>query len=396
MKENKNGRSSRSITEAILYIAAFIFLAVAVYSGCRSYRIFMEYKKGKDTYKEISEHVVTKAVPAEEGNKEEKKWKGGCPITVDFDALKKENGDVIGWICCEGTQVSYPVLQGKTNDTYLRTMINGEYNTAGCIFMDTACLPDLSDPVSILYGHNMHDGSMFAIVDRYKDQAAYDAHPVYWYLTPGENYRLDVLAGYITPSDSPVYSLFGTEEEMDGFIDSSINESMFRASSYPEDISHIFVFSTCDYKYEGARFVLVCNTVREKDILDTEGGRCSFREFLAPSYEPDTQAISSPFIVSPGPAGPSGTESSGAETYPGVGTPAMSSSYEKEGRSIMTVTLDFTDIVFPRPGTYTYFLRGNLPEASDQDDEVRLLEVHVTDSGSKMEISGFTMCPDWP
>ena len=44
---------------------------------------------------------------------------------VDWEGLKAVNDDVVGWVQIPGTVVNFPVYQGETNDTYLRTSAEG-------------------------------------------------------------------------------------------------------------------------------------------------------------------------------------------------------------------------------------------------------------------------------
>ena len=80
---------------------------------------------------------------------------------VDFSLLKQENEDIVGWIYCEGTPISYPVVQSGDNQYYLHRLINGEYNIAGSIFMDYRNNAELEDNNTIIYGHNMKNNTMF-------------------------------------------------------------------------------------------------------------------------------------------------------------------------------------------------------------------------------------------
>ena len=50
---------------------------------------------------------------------------------MDFTALQEVNPDVVGWLVIPGTGISYPLLQGATNQTYLRHTWRGEYSTRG-------------------------------------------------------------------------------------------------------------------------------------------------------------------------------------------------------------------------------------------------------------------------
>ena len=80
---------------------------------------------------------------------------------IDFSALDFQNPDVVAWIQIPGTQINYPVVQGKDNDYYLHRDLNGQKSTAGTIFLDYADQADFSSLHNVLYGHHMKNGSMF-------------------------------------------------------------------------------------------------------------------------------------------------------------------------------------------------------------------------------------------
>ena len=139
-----------------------IFTAIFLFSGYNLLKIFLEYHAGTSEYSQAANQYVKEK---EDGNKEPvadlEEGSDTCPIEIDFASLQAENPDVVGWIYSPDTVINYPVMKGETNDTYLHTMLNGQYNSSGSIFMDYRNNPDLSDYVTILYGHHMKNGSMF-------------------------------------------------------------------------------------------------------------------------------------------------------------------------------------------------------------------------------------------
>lgn len=82
---------------------------------------------------------------------------------VDFESLQNINSDIYAWIRIDGTPVNYPVLQSPTDDTlYLDHDSDKQYNRNGAIFSEHQYnSTDFSDPVTVLYGHNMASGEMF-------------------------------------------------------------------------------------------------------------------------------------------------------------------------------------------------------------------------------------------
>lgn len=82
---------------------------------------------------------------------------------VDFEALQKANSDIYAWIRIDGTPVDYPVVQSPTDDSfYLDHDSDKQYNVNGAIFSEHQYNSlNFSDPVTVLYGHNMASGEMF-------------------------------------------------------------------------------------------------------------------------------------------------------------------------------------------------------------------------------------------
>ncbi len=97
------------------------------------------------------------------------------PLAVDFESLKAINPDVKGWLYIEALDISYPVVQGPDNDTYLHTTYEGTSRTnfAGSIFLDYQNQDDFSDGNTIVYGHNMKNLSMFGKLKQMKEQKKY-------------------------------------------------------------------------------------------------------------------------------------------------------------------------------------------------------------------------------
>ena len=164
-----------------------------------------------------------------------------------------------GWIYCPDTVVNYPVMHGEDNDLYLHHMVNREYNFAGCIFEDCDNSRGQTDPATILYGHSMNDGSMFAMIHEYTKQEYYDKHPTMWYLTPTQNYRLNLVAGFVAAENDPVYNLFQTPQEMQAYLKDALDKSTFQSDKqyYLETVDRIIVLSTCAYEFNNARYILI-------------------------------------------------------------------------------------------------------------------------------------------
>lgn len=184
-----------------------------------------------------------------------------APIKVDFEALRRKNEDIIAWLYSEDTPINLPVLQAGDNDYYLYRLADGSYNPAGSLFADYRNNADFSSPNTIIYGHNMKNGSMFGSLREYRNQDYYDEHPVIWLLTPEEDYRLELVAGFVTADDNRIYTLEQDEDSMLELAEEAIKYSAFDSGAEAVPGSRYLTLSTCTYDYDNARYVLLCRLV---------------------------------------------------------------------------------------------------------------------------------------
>lgn len=111
---------------------------------------------------------------------------------TDLAALRAVNPDVAGWIDVPGTRLSYPFMKCGDASTYLRTAWDGSAATAGSIFMEPGCDPGLGGFNTILYGHNMLDGSMFGTLAEYRDHDWWSGHQTLYLVADGGVFRYRV------------------------------------------------------------------------------------------------------------------------------------------------------------------------------------------------------------
>lgn len=239
-------------------IGAALLLAIFLYAASQ----IVSYLRAENENRQLSEDLIEKAVhtppPSSQApDSSEPQSPETVPIEVDFETLWQENEDIVAWLYCENTPIHYPIVQGNDNNYYLRRLLNGEYNINGTIFLDYRCQSDFRDFNSIIYGHHMKSGEMFGTLPNYKDQEYYDEHPVMYLLTPEQNYKIELVAGYITPSDSDTYSLPNTAEEKKAFLEHALQESTFVSSVSVNETDSFVSLSTCSYEYENARYVVV-------------------------------------------------------------------------------------------------------------------------------------------
>lgn len=146
-------------------------------------------------------------------------------IPVDFASLQQMNPDIYAWIRIEGTEIDYPVVQSAEDDSYyLNHTVEGKEGYPGSIYSESVNSKDFSDFNTILYGHNMKDGSMFQNLHKYQDAAYMEEHPTVIIYTPDQVLRYRIFAA-VTYSDVHLAYAFEyqTETGRQAFLDSVCN-----------------------------------------------------------------------------------------------------------------------------------------------------------------------------
>jgi sortase B len=147
---------NRRVALGVLAVFAFVGLLLTFLNAAREIVPQMaEYRAAAREYQEIRAIARAPMTEANEGD-------AGEPQSIDWAALHLLNPEIIAWIVIDGTTIDYPITQGADNDWYLHHTASGERNPSGAIFMDFRNASDFSDGHTLIYGHNMQDGSMFA------------------------------------------------------------------------------------------------------------------------------------------------------------------------------------------------------------------------------------------
>ncbi len=180
-------------------------------------------------------------------------------LDIDWDALKAENPDVVAWVYIQGTDISYPVVQGDDNDYYLTHSYTGARSSSGSIFLDCDNNPDFMDMHNVLYGHNMLDGSMFAQILNFKDQDFLDHGYKILILTPRYAYVLKPAFTYICDGAEELRQLgFTTTGQLQTYITELMGHAVTESTVDTTKIDKLFSLVTCSYEADDVRTVLCC------------------------------------------------------------------------------------------------------------------------------------------
>lgn len=182
---------------------------------------------------------------------------------VDFTALQGINDDIIGWLKVGALDISYPVTQAQDNDYYLHLTFELVQNAAGCIFVDYQNRQDFQDDNTIVYGHNMKDGSMFGTLKNFVQDGVYESDPYFWIYTPERIYKYEIFNCSTVGAVSNTYTLeFGSRKEFQDYLDKALMQSQVDSSKVKVKSSDkIVTLSTCTGDEE-TRFVVQGKLVR--------------------------------------------------------------------------------------------------------------------------------------
>lgn len=270
MKRNTNEKRAadkiasgkKKQNKVVYYVILVILLGILVFSVTKIVSYFKQQADADQQQSEIQEGFVTPGdeqtdptVPDEgEEEKEPEPVKPPDPetIKVDFAGLTSKYPDVVGYIYAANTKIQYPIVQSSSNDFYLDHDLDGKDNNNGSIFMEHLCASDFSDKNTIIYGHNMKSGLMFANLVNYKNQSYYNAHPYMYIYTPTQDYKLNLFAGFVCEHDDEVYALSLSQSQL---------QAMAAKSTFKANIGvptgRVVTLSTCSYEFNDARYVVV-------------------------------------------------------------------------------------------------------------------------------------------
>ena len=313
MTDNRKKRKAGNVIRTVILLAAMV---VFCFSAYKLVDIYMGYKQGSDEYSAIGKYAAledqqepeikdepeetsgndssgdgvvldteisgteTASTAEKEGEdfiyetETEEDAKTGETIVqkkklyymknpVDFMALQGINDDIVGWLKVGALDISYPVTQASDNDYYLHLTFELVQNAAGCIFVDYQNRPDFQDDNTIIYGHNMKDGSMFGTLKNFVQDGVYESDPYFWIYTPERIYKYEIFNCSTVGAVSNTYTLeFGSRKEFQNYLDKALMQSQVDSSKVKVKSSDkIVTLSTCTGDEE-TRFVVQGKLVR--------------------------------------------------------------------------------------------------------------------------------------
>lgn len=264
----------------LLTLLLVVAVGVFAYSGYRLFGYYMAYKAGSDEYSKLNEdflettkssekapeadtpsaltdvtlledpktlpQILEKAAHETASENQETKSLPTLVNPVDFTELQAINPEVIGWIRVGAINISYPVARAEDNDFYLHRTFRKVDNFAGCIFENCDNSPFFTDQNTIIYGHNMKNGSMFGQLRKFSEQETLDKNPYFWMFTPNFIYQYRIFSSSVVGTTGDPYTTRFTLEDFQKFINDSAARSEINCGDVSVTTSdRLMTLSTC-------------------------------------------------------------------------------------------------------------------------------------------------------
>ena len=192
-----------------------------------------------------------------------------------FEALYLRNPDIAGWVKIPDTKLDYAVMQAEDNDKYHRTDIDLKPNDWGIPYVDFRV--DQSKPSynTVIYGHNMNDGTMFGYLQAYKKLSYYQQHPLISYNSVYRKDMYKIFAVVVCKADDPDFDYHNFIDSDDDaakneYIEKIMERSIIKTTVDVKATDRLLTLSTCDYTFRDpdtnkliARLVIFSRAVRE-------------------------------------------------------------------------------------------------------------------------------------
>ena len=182
--------------------------------------------------------------------------------------LKERNADFYGWVCIEGTKLNYPVMYTPDDPQhYLRRAFDGSYASSGVPFLDGSCFAGCGN--ALIYGHYMRNGTMFATVASYAEEAFWRAHPQIRFDTLEESGTYEVFAAFYTHIYQEGeegfryyrYTDLTAEDDFTAYVSQVCEQALYDTGIRPVFGDQLLTLSTCSYHTDDGRFVVVARRI---------------------------------------------------------------------------------------------------------------------------------------
>lgn len=117
---------------------------------------------------------------------------------LDFDELLADvNAEIFAWMTVPGTNIDDPLVQHDGYDGfYLNHNLDMNRGLPGAYFIESCNHTDLEDRMTVVYGHNMANGTAFAELHWFEEKKFFEENRYIFVYTPETVYVYEIFAAY--------------------------------------------------------------------------------------------------------------------------------------------------------------------------------------------------------
>lgn len=207
------------------------------------------------------ENIIRKEEEAKKEKEQEKKER-----MLKVGKLQEINSDIVGWIEIEGTNINYPVLQGKDNNYYLDHNYKKQKTEKGSIFLDKSYDWDIKSNNLIIYGHNLVNGQMFKDLLKYAKEDFYKKHKAIRFTTEKEDKEYEIISAFkskvYNQKEKNAFRYYDfinskSEKEYNNFVKQAKEASLYGTKNTAKYGDELITLITCAYHVDDGRFVVI-------------------------------------------------------------------------------------------------------------------------------------------
>ena len=174
-----------------------------------------------------------------------------------LDLKRSVNEDIEAWIRIPNSCIDYPIVYSEDNNFYLNHDVYRKYAAAGSIFIDKRNNKEFMDFNTIIYGHNMKNGTMFGELINFNNMGYFLNNPTAQIFLPDATYTLEIFAFIKLMYDDEI--IYGSVSETNciEFIKYVKSTALQYRDIQLSDNDRIVTLSTCTNDLADARIVLL-------------------------------------------------------------------------------------------------------------------------------------------
>ncbi len=262
----------------MMIVLAAVFAAIFLFSGVMLWQDYRDQKASAEVFDNVADLIVEETQPATEPYAEDA---GTLPMESEettepvaemtayekYSAVYAQNNDFVGWLCIEGTNINYPVMQTvEEPNYYLKRGFDRAYSDHGVPYVQENCALGISDNI-VIYGHNMSNGSMFADLCKYEDESFFRDHPIIHFDTLSGYGEYEIVAVFKTVAYSQegfkYYHFVNAENaaDFDAFLAQCRELELYDTDVSAEYGDQLITLSTCEYSRKNGRMVIVAKLI---------------------------------------------------------------------------------------------------------------------------------------